>query len=431
MIHVIINNVKRVLIVDDAIDLGRLLQDALKVGRPEIPITVVPSAEEALLEASRYAFDLLITDLRLPGMSGLDLVRKIRLRLPEIKVILISALDPEDRLIRQKEEVRPDVFIRKPISVAVFLDAVDDLMGAQPPASPPVEAPLPREEPLQARETVQPVDAAPSTAVPTAPEGIAPQAAKGPSPDVLAELEQVIPLPIPPPEQALPGGESVAGILDRLKAELGAVALFLVDEHGNSVALSGAVPDPALVEQLVPAAISSLSASVAVSYLVGAASAGSLQAFRGTEYDFLLAPAGDCSLLVLLKPGRSALRLAIAVEEVLAAQAELAPLLAAERAQGTPVEIAPAALQEMPERFGVTKSLPAEDIDADLEHTLLEKDTSLEKLEALFGENKPVSENPDTFWESAVGKGTGSLDHPSGLSYDQAQQLGLIKPDES
>ncbi len=401
------------------------------MGRPEIPITVVPSAEEALLEASRYAFDLLITDLRLPGMSGLDLVRKIRLRLPDIKVILISALDPEDRLVRQKEEVRPDVFIRKPISVAVFLDAVDNLMNSQPPAPPPAEALLLREEPLQAQEALSEEEVVPSTATPTAPEGIPPQAAIDPPPELLAELEQVLPLPPAVPELALPGGESVASILDRLKAALGAVALFLVDEHGNSVALSGAVPDPSLVEQLVPAAISSLSASVAVSYLVGAASVGSLQAFRGIEYDFLLAPAGDCSLLVLLKSGRSALRLAIAVEEVLAAQAELALLLAAESAQGTQAETAPAALQEMPERFGATKSLRAEDIDADLEQTLLEKDSGLEKLEALFGESKPLGENPDTFWESAVNKGTGSLDHPGGLSYDQAQKLGLVKPDEA
>lgn len=85
---------KRVLIVDDAIDLGRMLQDALKVMHPEIPITVVPSAEEALLELTRFSFDLLVTDLRLPGMNGLELIRKIRVRQPNIKVILMTALIP-------------------------------------------------------------------------------------------------------------------------------------------------------------------------------------------------------------------------------------------------------------------------------------------------------------------------------------------------
>ncbi len=65
---------KRVLIVDDAIDLGRLLQDAVKTAHPEVPILVVPSAEEALLEFSRLTVDLLITDIRLPGMSGLELI---------------------------------------------------------------------------------------------------------------------------------------------------------------------------------------------------------------------------------------------------------------------------------------------------------------------------------------------------------------------
>ena len=58
---------KRILIVDDALDLGRLWQAAIKAAAPELEIVVVPSAEEALLEANYHSIDLLITDIRLPG----------------------------------------------------------------------------------------------------------------------------------------------------------------------------------------------------------------------------------------------------------------------------------------------------------------------------------------------------------------------------
>ena len=57
---------KHVLIVDDALDLGRLLQTALVMLDPAMPVVVVPSAEEAILEATRHQLDLLITDLNSP-----------------------------------------------------------------------------------------------------------------------------------------------------------------------------------------------------------------------------------------------------------------------------------------------------------------------------------------------------------------------------
>src|SRR5512146_2832634 len=120
---------KRILIVDDAIDLGRLLQDALKTVHPDIPISVVPSAEEALLESTRFNIDVLVTDLRLPGMTGIDLIRKIRVRQPNVKVILMTGLRPEDRLYKQKDDAVVDIFLRKPIMAPEFLDAVDQLLG--------------------------------------------------------------------------------------------------------------------------------------------------------------------------------------------------------------------------------------------------------------------------------------------------------------
>src|SRR5574338_855143 len=110
---------KRVLIVDDAIELGRMLKDALKTVYPDLAVSLVPSAEEALLEANRYRVDLLVSDIRLPGMTGLELIRKIRLRQPEIRVILITGLGQDDNLTRRKDEVHPDIFLRKPIGASL------------------------------------------------------------------------------------------------------------------------------------------------------------------------------------------------------------------------------------------------------------------------------------------------------------------------
>ena len=85
----------QILIVDDQHNVRRVLASGLQSLGQQIEVTEVPSAEEAMLIAPRRKFDLIITDVRLPGMSGLDLVSRLKLRNPEIKLILMTGA--EDR----------------------------------------------------------------------------------------------------------------------------------------------------------------------------------------------------------------------------------------------------------------------------------------------------------------------------------------------
>ena len=66
-----------ILLVDDQRDIVRLLHSALQTLGHELDIIDAPSGEEALLEASRRKIDLLVADYRLPGISGVELMRKI------------------------------------------------------------------------------------------------------------------------------------------------------------------------------------------------------------------------------------------------------------------------------------------------------------------------------------------------------------------
>ena len=90
-----------VLIVDDQRDILRLLHSTLDtLKKPEIKVFEAPSGEEALLESSRRKIDLLVTDYKLPGMSGVELMHKIRVRHPEAKVVLITGMT--DRKVREE-----------------------------------------------------------------------------------------------------------------------------------------------------------------------------------------------------------------------------------------------------------------------------------------------------------------------------------------
>src|SRR5512144_555776 len=90
-----------ILLVDDQRDILRLLHstlDTLKV--KELEIVEAPSGEEALLEVGRRKIDLLVTDYLLPGMTGIELMHKMRVRTPDVRVILITGMS--DRKARDE-----------------------------------------------------------------------------------------------------------------------------------------------------------------------------------------------------------------------------------------------------------------------------------------------------------------------------------------
>ena len=117
-----------VLLVDDQRDIVRLLHSALQTLGHQLDLVDAPSGEEALLEASRRKVDLLVADYLLPGISGVELMRKIRARNPDLKVIFISGMT--ERKARAEMLAAGAVAIfEKPIPLADFLDAVERSLG--------------------------------------------------------------------------------------------------------------------------------------------------------------------------------------------------------------------------------------------------------------------------------------------------------------
>ena len=112
-----------VLIVDNQRGVSRLLRSALETIEQGLTVSEAQSGEEAILDARQTRTDLLITDLRLPGITGLELMRKFRVVNPDVKVIVISDMvDPGMR--KQVADAGPDGFFQKPVPLGDFLDAV-------------------------------------------------------------------------------------------------------------------------------------------------------------------------------------------------------------------------------------------------------------------------------------------------------------------
>ena len=118
----------RILLVDDQRDILKLLRSTLETLAHELEIIEAPSGEEALLETSRGKVDLLVADYRLPGITGVELMHKIRARYPDVRVILITGMT--DRKVREEILNAGAVAVfDKPISLTDFLDAVERSLG--------------------------------------------------------------------------------------------------------------------------------------------------------------------------------------------------------------------------------------------------------------------------------------------------------------
>lgn len=114
---------KQIIVVDDHFEMLEFLRSMLQLSNQDYVVLAVPSAEEGLMELRRGNFDLLITDVRLPGMSGFDLIKRVRRLGLELPVIMITAYASSEG---RKEAADLGVFhyFQKPLDTDDVLTAV-------------------------------------------------------------------------------------------------------------------------------------------------------------------------------------------------------------------------------------------------------------------------------------------------------------------
>jgi len=120
----------QVLIVDNQRDVSKAIRLGVQSLGSGIEVATAMSGEEAMLEARLKKFDLLISEVRLTGMSGMELLHKLRVTKPDLKVILISA--SLDRYIRREvADAHVDVLLQKPIEMADLLGHIRGALGLE------------------------------------------------------------------------------------------------------------------------------------------------------------------------------------------------------------------------------------------------------------------------------------------------------------
>ena len=103
----------RILVVDDEVEIVRALQRSLTAHGFEV--FAAYSGEEALEAVAHYRPDLMVLDLGLPGMSGLDVCREVRAQ-SNLPIIVLSVKDTERDKV-QALDLGADDYVSKPFSM--------------------------------------------------------------------------------------------------------------------------------------------------------------------------------------------------------------------------------------------------------------------------------------------------------------------------
>jgi CheY-like chemotaxis protein len=121
---------RKILIVDDDESVRLLLRRILE-SIPALEVTLAGGCEEALRLAAERRYDLILLDLLMPGIGGIEVLSRFR-NLPPNKatpVVIVSMMaDPETKIVCQSLGVRD--YVEKPIDRAAMLAVVNAQLGA-------------------------------------------------------------------------------------------------------------------------------------------------------------------------------------------------------------------------------------------------------------------------------------------------------------
>lgn len=116
---------KRILLVEDETNLRRIIQ--LNLDLEGFEVVEAEDGEEALIKLEQEYFDLIILDIMLPKINGLDILQKHRLKNASVPIIIISAKDTSTDRIKGLKYGADD-YINKPFEIEELLIRIQNLL---------------------------------------------------------------------------------------------------------------------------------------------------------------------------------------------------------------------------------------------------------------------------------------------------------------
>ena len=360
----------RVLIVDDHQEIRTVLRAALETLDIDLDLLDVPSGEEAIVEVVGTGIDLLIADVGLPGLSGIELYRKLKATYPDMQVIIITGIEDEE-VHQEITELGPEAHFLKPLKMREFLNAVRLTMGLDP---------------------------------------------------VEEESDEFIKLTKKNLHQ------DVTDRIADLRGELGAISILVLETSGIIAAETGILPDNIYESHVLPTLLNAVGTTNKISFYLGKEKPESTWYFSGDKYDlFWSIINSEYGMVIITNPVEQNNDLTWVLTTVKLAVEEAGQIISnlGEKIGKNPSQNKPPA-KTSTKKKKKSSSSPAK--------AALPKEESQGKNGSARKTNKDSTpqENVDEyevheFWKAAtLEEEISRIDSPDSLSFDQAQKLGFI-----
>lgn len=119
--------VKRLLVVDDEPEICEFLKAFFE--DRDYSVRTASSGLEALQVLETDPPQLMLLDIHMPGMDGMNVLRRVKANYPKIKVIMVTAIETRDK-IEEALRLGADNYITKPLSLEYLEKDVQDKIGA-------------------------------------------------------------------------------------------------------------------------------------------------------------------------------------------------------------------------------------------------------------------------------------------------------------
>ena len=129
---------KKILVVDDDPVIGKSFDRVLS-GKGYAVIKA-ETGEAAIEKLATEDYDLVVTDIRMPGMSGLEVAERVRTKQPWMPVLIVTGYGSDESEARAKAAGVTE-FLCKPLSPEMIESSVAAAVAAPPPAIPAAPAP--------------------------------------------------------------------------------------------------------------------------------------------------------------------------------------------------------------------------------------------------------------------------------------------------
>ncbi|MFQ6046650.1 MAG: response regulator [Gemmatimonadales bacterium] len=125
----------KVLVIEDDRTVGQFVQRGLEEQRMQVAL--VATGREGLERASQTSYDVIVLDLRLPEMPGMEVLRTLRDRGVETPVLVLTAQDAVESKV-QALRIGADDYVTKPFAFEELLARVEALSRRPKEIAPPV-----------------------------------------------------------------------------------------------------------------------------------------------------------------------------------------------------------------------------------------------------------------------------------------------------